>query len=73
MMMLQIVLPDGTPVRFPAGGVLERELVNVCTDAILAKGVGILQTQAQVEAKIRAGITEAIYALKADTRYVTEK
>lgn len=73
MMLLQIVHPDGTLVRLPGGGTLERDLVDACTAAILAKGVGILQTQAQVAGKIRAGITEAIFALKSDTRYVMEK
>lgn len=70
MFLLQIVTPDGMVVRFPGGGPLEREFVDTCVATIVAKGVGALKSQATVAANIRDGITEAIYALKADTRYV---
>jgi hypothetical protein len=33
------------------------------------RGVGVFKTEAQVRQAITAGLTEAIHALKADSRY----
>lgn len=57
-------------VRIPGGGVLERDLVKTCTEAIVAKGVGIFKTEAFVKKAIMAGITEAITELKRESRFV---
>ena len=56
-------------VRIPAGGPLERDLVQVCTDAIVSKGVGFFKTEGQVRRAIEAGMTEAILALKRESRF----
>lgn len=70
--LLQIVEanPPHALVRIPGGGALERELIQVCTDAIVSKGVGIFRTETQVRHAIQDGMTEAILSLKHDTRYV---
>lgn len=57
-------------VTLPAGGDLERDLIQACTDAIVAKGVGVFRTEAQVRTAIDAGITEALRDLKMQTIYV---
>jgi len=64
---LQITYPDGTIVEVPPGGKLERDLIASCVEAAVAKGVGFLRTEAQVEAAIRAGMTEVFMALKRET------
>lgn len=73
MLKLQIVNGQDVVVRFPGGGDLEREFIETCVKAILAKGVGIARTEAHVAEDIRAGLTETIFALKADTRYLPPK
>lgn len=70
MMLLQIVYPDGSLVRFPAGGDLELNLIDVAVKHILAKGVGVFRGEAHVEQDIRDGLSEAIFSLKEQTRYV---
>jgi hypothetical protein len=72
MFKLQIVTPEGDLVRFPGGGALEREFVEMCVKAILAKGVGLFRTENHVEIDVREAITETIYSLKADTRYAVK-
>ena len=71
--LLQIVDADAphAVVRLPAGGALERDLVEACTAAIVAKGVGVLKTEAHVREAIRSGLTEALTALKRETRQVS--
>ena len=66
-MLLQIIHDDGRVLQLKAGGPLEADLVAACTAAIVAKGVGILRTEAQVKRAIAAGIREAIQALKSET------
>ena len=68
--LLQIVEVDAphSVVRLPGGGLLERDLITACTDAIVAKGVGFGKTEAQVRQAIAEGITDTIRALKRDTR-----
>ena len=70
LFLLQIVRadPPHEVVRFPGGGPLERNLIHACTEAIVARGVGLLKTERQVKAAITAGITDAIRELKWDTR-----
>ena len=70
--LLQIVevRPPHAVVRIPAGGPLERDLVQICTDAIVAKGVGLFRTEAQVRKAIQSGMTEAISTLKRDSRFL---
>jgi hypothetical protein len=64
---LQIVDRDGIVVEpFPGGGALERDLIDACTRAILAKGVGF-KPSAHVEQDIRDGMAEAILDLKRET------
>ena len=58
-------------VRIPAGGPLERDLVQICTEAIVSQGVGIFRTEAHVRKAIHAGITEAIADLKRESRFRT--
>ena len=72
LFLLQIVenAPPYAVVRFPAGGLLERDFIATCTEAIVARGVGLLKTEAHVRADIAAGITEAILSLKLQTRTV---
>ena len=69
MFLLQIVTPEGIAARFPGGGPLEREFIQACVDAIVAKGVGIGRTEAHVAIVAADAIRETILALKADTRY----
>ena len=47
---------------------LEVDFLDAAVSAILAKGVGVFRTQAQVEAAIREGLDETIYALKVQTK-----
>lgn len=75
LFLLQIVedaaQPDGTHLvaRIPGGGALERELVAVCTEAIVARGVRF-RTEGQVRAAIAAGIDAALQAIKGESRWV---
>lgn len=71
--LLQIVKPDGSVVQLPAGGKLERDLIQVCTAAIVSKGVGFWKTESQVKAAIEAGIAEAIRDLKFETVSVVNR
>lgn len=70
--LLQIVLAEAPHdvARLPGGGPLERDLIAACTEAIVAKGVGFGKTEAQVRQAIAAGITDAIRAIKRDSRFV---
>lgn len=72
LFLLQIVSaePPHEVARFPGGGALEREFIAACTEAIVARGVGVLKTTGQVRSAIADGITETIRALKRDSRYV---
>lgn len=72
LFLLQIVEASAphVVVRLPAGGRLERDLVEACTRAIVSKGVGFFRTEAHVRQAIAEGITEAIRALKQDTTQV---
>ena len=71
LFLLQIVdVRTGDVVQLPAGGALERDLIQSCTDAIVARGVGLFRTEAQVRQAIQDGMTEAILALKLETREV---
>ena len=67
---LQIVsTKDGVVANVPGGGKLEADLVNLFTHYILAKGVS-WKTKKHVEADIRDGITDAIYAMKEQTKHI---
>lgn len=63
-MKLQIVYDDGTVAMFPAGGSIETELVEMITEAIVSKNVGILRTKKQVGDEARVAIKESIYEFK---------
>jgi hypothetical protein len=65
MFKLQIVYPDGTPVRFSAGEAVEMDLRKAIKDAILKRGVGFWRTEAHVATDIEAGIAEALDKFKA--------
>lgn len=64
---LQVVDREGVVVKTPFGAPMERDLIRACTEAIVAKGVGVLKTEAQVKRAIEAGITETVRSLKHDT------
>lgn len=64
---LQIADLNGNVVVIPAGGRLERDFIHACTDAIVAQGVGLLKTEAQVRLAIERGITTVIRDLKWET------
>jgi hypothetical protein len=65
--LLQIVTPEGEHVRFRAGGLIEANLIEICTQQILSRGVGLFRTQAHVEQDIRAGLAAALYEFKRTT------
>lgn len=54
----------GKVVEFEPGLSVEINFIDDCVSRILAKGVGVLRTQAHVADDIRAGIEEAIHSLK---------
>jgi hypothetical protein len=67
--LLQIVsAKDGTVATLPAGGPLERDLVQCCTAAIVKRGVGVFRSEAHVRQAIAEGIAEALLDLKRETR-----
>jgi hypothetical protein len=65
---LQIVDKDGVIARFPGGGKLESDLIDLCTKEIIGRPVGVFRTTAVVERAIRDGLKDAIMSLKAHTR-----
>lgn len=65
MFKLQIVLPDGTPIRFSAGERVEMDLRATIKDAILKRGVGVFRTEAHVAQDIEDGIADALETFKA--------
>ena len=64
---LKLVYPDGTDILFNGGGQLERDLIDSCTRAIVAKGVGLFRTEAQVTHAIQTGMIEALLDLKRES------
>ena len=70
--LLQIVHATDHSVvaTIPGGGALEADLIDLCTRHIMAKGVGFFRGEAHVEADIRAGLAEAIMALKVQTTQI---
>lgn len=64
---LKLVYPDGTDILFNGGGQIELDLIDACTRAIVAKGVGVFRTEAQVKTAIQVGMTEAIFGLKRES------
>lgn len=62
--LLQIVRPNGTVIRLPAGGKLETDLIALCVQFITARGVGVFRTTTHVAADIRQGMAEALMAYK---------
>ena len=62
---LQIVREDGAAVTFRPGTRSEEgDFVGAVTARIVAKGVGLMKTEAQVKEAIRAGFTEVFADLK---------
>lgn len=67
LFLLQIVdanHPNQPVIRTKGGSPFELDLIQRCTEAIVAKGVGFWKTEAQVKVAIAAGITETINSLK---------
>lgn len=64
---LKIVYPDGSDILFNGGGQIELDLIDACTRAIVAKGVGVFRTEAQVKTAIQVGMAEAIFGLKRES------
>lgn len=69
--IVRVTAPEET-VILPGGGLLERDLVAACTEAIVKHGVGLFRTEAHVKAAITAGITDAINELKSQARYTLQ-
>lgn len=67
LFFLQIVDGEGRIARFPGGGPLEANFIDICLQHILPKGVGLFRTKDQVEQAIRSGLAEAIMSLKSQT------
>lgn len=61
---LQLVYADGTSLLFDGGSAFERDLIRVCREAIMARGVGVLKTEKHVAQAITEGMTAAIMDLK---------
>lgn len=51
-----------------AKGPFEVDLIARCTEAIAARGVGLLKTEAQVRAAIREGMEQVFRAYKTEAR-----
>lgn len=68
MLKLQIVFPSGEAVMFPAGGPVETDLIEAATREILARGVGLLRSEAHVEQDVRDGLRAAFEKFKATYR-----
>lgn len=72
-LFLQIVYPSGEVVRFPGGGnpphkgTLEADLIEMITNEIVGRGVGIFRTEAHVKADIENGLTKALQDFKDKT------
>lgn len=64
---LQLVYPDGVALTFEAGSRFERNFIEACSDAIVAQGVGVFRTEAQVKKAIESGIASALLGLKRET------
>lgn len=64
---LQLVYPDGAALTFEAGSRFERSLIEACSDAIVAQGVGVFRTEAQVRRAIKTGIDLVLFNLKRET------
>lgn len=67
MFWLQIVDKNGVVAKLPGGGALEAEIIDLIANTVIAKGVGFMKTQTEVERKIREGTQEAIMSLKRKT------
>lgn len=63
-LLLQVVWPDGTVFKTPAGERLEVDLEGEMSKRLRAKGVGILRTTNHVEKDFREAFREALFALK---------
>jgi len=69
---LQIVNAEGEPLTSPfrplkrRHGSLDIPLIEACEEKIMAKGVGLFKTEAQVRQAIREGMADAIQSLKDD-------
>lgn len=64
---IQIVDKEGVVAKLPGGGALEAELIDLIANTIVAKGVGLLRSEATVNQRIREGTKEAIMSLKRKT------
>ena len=66
---LQIVFEDGSAARFHHGAKSEEgDLLAACVNRIVAKGVGVFRTEAQVQSAIEEGLREVFQALKQGVR-----
>ena len=69
-LMLQIVYPNGEVVRLPGGGnpprqgSLEADLIDLLTNEIVKRGVGLFRTEAHVKADIHEGAQKALQDFK---------
>lgn len=72
MLMLQIVYPDGTVAKFPAGGPIETDLIELITKEIMSRGVRY-RSNSHIEKDIREGAREAILNFKKITLHGFKK
>lgn len=64
---LKLVYPDGSELVFDGGGAFEREIITVCREAVMKRGVGMWRTEAHVSRAITEGIAEALMSLKRES------
>lgn len=58
----------GAAAHLVPGGQGERDLVAAATKAIVAKGVGMFRTEAQVKAAIEEGLQDVLRDLKSEVK-----
>jgi hypothetical protein len=63
-LLLQVVYPDGEIFRFRPGGALEIDLEDMLAKRLTAKGVGLFQSSAKVEAAFREAFKEVMFEFK---------
>lgn len=63
-LLLQIVFPDGSIYRFPAGGTIEMEIENALAERLVAKGVGVFRNQKHVKQDFHEAFKEVMRDFK---------
>lgn len=71
VLYLQLADSAGIVAQYRAGGQAELDLIDACTAAIVARGVGLIRTERHVAQDIRDGIAEVIARLKKTANFTT--